>query len=60
MTPKTLGLSDKFCDFQMEISFCDTLNWIPIIYPQGDPLEAVPGSKNQFYLELQKLVSIIY
>ena len=35
----------------MEFRFCDTLHWIPLFHPQGDPLKVVSGPINQFYLE---------
>ena len=42
----------------MEFSFCDTFYWIPIFYPQGDPLGIVQSPKTNFMLNLNKFSTI--
>ena len=33
----------------MEFSvICETFYWVTLFYPQGDPLEAVPGPKTNY------------
>ena len=44
----------------MEISFCDTLNWIPVFYPQGALWRQSQALYKPILCWIIKLVSIIY